>query len=182
MRILNRSLHTCLPLSMLLVLAWIACGSRPRFAGADAPTGELKLYPHVFSYNAGDALPHQAAVVGDFNGWSHDAAPMTRGEKGIYSVSVDMTEGVHLYKFFVDGKFVNDPQSDPNLEQPDGFGGKNSAVLVGPDARRFPPPPPGQIVAGLLRHDPTDIRHRNVASPHELRLGFRARRAISRRP
>ena len=54
----------------------------------------------------------------------------------------------------------------------DGFGGKYSAVLVGPDARKYPPPPAGKIVAALLKHDLTDVRHRNVASEHELRLGF----------
>jgi glycosidase len=99
---------------------------------------------------------------------------MTRGDNGVFTVSVDMTEGVHLYKFLVDGQWTNDPHSDPELEQSDGFGGKNSALLVGPDARRYPPAPPGEIMASLLRHDITDVRHRNVVSFHELRLGFRA--------
>ncbi len=163
---------------MLLVLAWIAWGSHPRFVVAADVPGELKLYPHLFSYNAGDTSPHRVMVVGDFNGWSHDATPMIRRGNGLFSVSIEMTEGVHLYKFMVDGKWVNDPQSDPNLEQSDGFGGKNSALLVGPDARRFPPPPPGRIVAELLQHDLTDIRQRDVVSPRQLRLGFRARRTI----
>jgi cyclomaltodextrinase / maltogenic alpha-amylase / neopullulanase len=174
MKTFSRLLHTRLPVSMLLVLSCIAWGSRLRFAAADDLPGELKLYPHVFSYDAGDSSPHHVVVVGDFNGWSHDATPMIRRDNGRFSVSVEMTEGVHLYKFMVDGKWVNDPQSDPNLEQPDGFGGKNSALLVGPDARRFPPPPPGRIVVDLLRHDLTDIRHRDVVSSRQLRLGFRA--------
>jgi len=185
----NRSLHTYLLVVISLVLSWIAWGPVPRLAAGDtsagdasagdasagdASAGELKLYPHVFVCDTGDSSAHRVMVVGDFNGWSHDATPMTRGNDGVYRVSVEMPEGVHMYKFIVDGRWVNDPRSDAGLEQPDGFGGKNSAVLVGPDARGFPPPPAGHIVADLLRHDVTDVRHRNVISPHQLRLGFRA--------
>src|SRR5580698_191368 len=174
MKNFSRLLHFRLPLSAFLILSWVAYGSHPRSAAADDSPGELKLYPHVFSYHADDSSPHHVVVVGDFNGWSHDATPMTRKDNGIFSVSIEMTEGVHLYKFMVDGKWVNDPHSDPSLEQPDGFGGKNSAIVVGPDARQFPPPPPGQIVAALLRHDVADVHDRNVVSSHQLRLGLRA--------
>jgi glycosidase len=135
---------------------------------------EVKLYPHTFTYRAPDDRPHRVVVAGDFNGWSQQAAPMVRRAAALYSVTLPLTEGVHIYKFLVDGRWTNDPQSDPALENSDGFGGRNSAVLIGPDARNYPPPPPGRIVADLITHDITDVRHRNVASPHELRLGFRA--------
>jgi glycosidase len=160
---------------LLACAAWAThAGLAPAADPAAAPAGQLKLYPHLFFYNAGDASPDHVAVAGDFNGWSQEATPMSRQSNGVFSVSVDMSEGVHLYKFLVDGKWINDPHSDAELEQSDGFGGKNSAVLIGPDARRYPPPPPGQIVAPLLRHDLSDVRHLNVVSPHQLRLGFRA--------
>lgn len=146
-----------------------AAGAQATDAGSD-----VKLYPHVFSYHPPDGGRHRVVVAGDFNSWSHDATPMIRQRDGDYSVSVEMTEGVHLYKFLVDGTWTTDPHGDPELEQSDGFGGKNSAVLVGQDARRFPPPPPGRIVEALLRHDPTDVRNRNVVTPTMLRLGFRA--------
>jgi cyclomaltodextrinase / maltogenic alpha-amylase / neopullulanase len=157
-----------------LVTLMLLIALRPGVAAADSSPGELKLFPHVFSYRPADSSPHRVSVAGDFNGWSREATPMTRGNDGTYSVSVEMTEGVHLYKFFVDGHWVNDPHSDRELEQPDGFGGRNSAITIGPDARQFPPPPPGKIVTELLRHDPTDVRDRNVAMPNELRLGFSA--------
>ena len=162
-------------LASLLLAAWAVGASSAAVADtADPAASEVKLFPHVFSYQPTDGGRHRVTLGGDFNGWSHDATPMIRQSDGAYSVSVQMTEGVHLYKFLVDGKWVNDPGSDADLEQPDGFGGKNSAVFIGLDARRFPPPPPNQIVAALLGHDPTDIRYRNVVSPGQLRLGFRA--------
>jgi cyclomaltodextrinase / maltogenic alpha-amylase / neopullulanase len=173
MRIAHRSIGSGV-LASLLVLAWAtgafgAAPSRTADAGSD-----VKFYSHVFSYRPPDGRRHSVMVAGDFNSWSHDATPMIRRSDGDYSVSVEMTEGVHPYKFLVDGNWTADPHADPSLEEPDGFGGKNSAVLIGPDARRFPPPPPGRIVRSLLRHDPTDVRNLNVVTPTMLRIGFRA--------
>jgi glycosidase len=159
---------------LLLLAVWaIAASGSAAAQVTDAQSG-VKLYPHVFSYRPSDGELHRVVVAGDFNSWSQTSDPMTRSDNGDYTVSVEMTEGVHLYKFLVDGKWTMDPHSDRELEQSDGFGGKNSAVMIGPDARRFPPPPAGQIVKALLQHDPSDVRHRNVVTPTELRLGFRA--------
>src|ERR1700684_5618 len=103
----NRSLHTYLLVVISLVLSWIAWGPVPRLAAGDtsagdasagdASAGELKLYPHVFVCDTGDSSAHRVMVVGDFNGWSHDATPMTRGNDGVSRVSVEMPEGVHMY-------------------------------------------------------------------------------------
>jgi glycosidase len=141
-------------------------------ARGDADVAQIKFYPHVFSFDVSDRGSHNVVVAGDFNGWSQQANPLKGMGNGVYRTSVDLTEGVHQYKFVVDGRWTNDPQSDRELEESDGFGGKNSAVLIGPDARKYPSPPKGKIVAALLKHDLTDVRHRNVASRHELRLGF----------
>lgn len=160
-------------LGLLLLLSWAT--GLPGLARADDADSGVKVYPHVFSYRPPDGGPHAVALAGDFNGWSHDATPMARQNNGTYTISLQMTEGVHQYKFLVDGKWTNDPQSDPSLEQFDGFGGKNSAIMiVGIDARQFPPPPPGQIVQPLLRHDQTNVRNLNVVTPTMLRVGLRA--------
>ena len=75
-------------------------------------------------------------VAGDFNGWSKVATPMTSDGAGHFSVTVDLTEGVHSYKFVEDGDtWVKDPHGDTDLEADDTYGGKNSVVLVGPDAK-----------------------------------------------
>ncbi|HEY1921664.1 MAG TPA: alpha-amylase family glycosyl hydrolase [Tepidisphaeraceae bacterium] len=160
-------------LAALSLLAGFAICLIAAAQAADSAS-EVKLYPHVFSYHPLKPGRHRVMLVGDFNSWSRDATPMFERGNGDYSVSLDMTEGVHSYKFLVDGDWANDPRSDAALEESDGFGGKNSAVLIGIDARRFPPPPPGKIVEALLRHDPTNIRNRDVVSATLLRLGFHA--------
>src|SRR4051812_45127064 len=103
---------------------------------------------HTFVYDASKdpTKPRQGFVAGDFNGWSKAATPMTDEGLGQYKATVDLTEGIHFYKFVVNGdKWVNDPASDRELEADDGNGGKNSAVMIGPDARKLPKPKPDAI-------------------------------------
>jgi glycosidase len=171
MKIVHHSIAASV-LAFLLMLGGAFCSA----SAADAPdaASEVKLYPHVFSFHPAKQGRYHVMLVGDFNSWARDATPMLERRDGDYSVSLEMTEGVHHYKFLVDGNWANDPQSDAALQEPDGFGGKNSGVLIGLDARRFPPPLPGRIVESLLRHDPTNIRNRDVVSPNLLRLGFHA--------
>jgi 1,4-alpha-glucan branching enzyme len=48
----------------------------------------------VWAPNAG-----RVSVVGDFNGWNGDAAPMSSGDSGIWEVHVDGVRQGHHYKF-----------------------------------------------------------------------------------
>ncbi|MEL7087936.1 MAG: glycogen-binding domain-containing protein, partial [Planctomycetota bacterium] len=95
-------------------------------------------------------VPRSVAVAGTFNGWNQSANPMTRSADGVYVATVDLDEGVHLYKFVINGdRWTNDRvHSDPELEEPDGHGGMNSAVFVGRDARELPAPEPNHIRGG----------------------------------
>ena len=48
--------------------------------------------------------PHAASVfvVGDFNGWSEDASPMTRlNDAGVWEAYVSGVENFHAYKFLI---------------------------------------------------------------------------------
>ena len=90
---------------------------------------------------------------------------------GKYTATVDLTEGVHFYKFVVDGeKWEKDPNGDKELEGDDGNGGKNSALLIGPDARKLPPAKPNAICEQAVAHDPNDMADCNVATDKLLRL------------
>src|SRR5271165_4191532 len=133
-------------LVVVFLLLW-NLGAAARFCAADAddpPVVTTKLYPHLFAYDPRGASPRRVMVAGDFNGWSLDANPMSPRPDGTFAASVRMTEGVHQYKFVVDGKWVKDPASDRQLEESDGNGGNNCAVVIGPDARNIPPPTPGK--------------------------------------
>jgi hypothetical protein len=71
------------------------------------------------------------ALVGDFNGWDPSADLLTRDSaSGIWTVTVPLTPGRHVYAFMVDGKTLTlDPRA-PIAEDPE-FGTPSSVVLVG---------------------------------------------------
>ncbi len=127
---------------------------------------------HVFRYvPTGDVK--SVSLAGDFNGWSSTATPMTKVGDG-YEAAVTLADGVHYYKFVVDGNWLNDPQSDTALEVADNYGGKNSAVMIGLDARKLPAPTSDHIDAAAIAYDINDVRDCNVVSSSMLRVSIRA--------
>ncbi len=71
------------------------------------------------------------AVAGSFTGWRTDALPMVRGAGGVWSVTVPLPIGEHRYDFVVDQtRWVADPTAHAQVD--DGFGGRNSVIVVGP--------------------------------------------------
>lgn len=77
-------------------------------------------------------LAPQAAkvyIVGDFNGWDVTKTPLVRSETdGVWTVTLPLTAGRHLYGFIVDGSWNTDPNAP--LAPDDGFGRANSVKLV----------------------------------------------------
>lgn len=70
----------------------------------------------------------RVSVVGDFNGWNAAATPMRR-QGGVWSVTLPLSAGRHLYSYLVNGsEWIADPQAP--LAPDDGFGHANSVVLV----------------------------------------------------
>ena len=70
-------------------------------------------------------------VVGDFNGWDRDQAPMTRdAASGLWSVTLSLKAGRHVYAFVVDDTlWMRDPRA-PAATDVD-FGRPGSVLLVG---------------------------------------------------
>ena len=87
---------------------------------------------HEFVLQAPQAT--HVSLVGDFNGWSDAATPMTRTDDGKWIVNVPLPAGRHVYAFEVDGaagaKFVPDPSPSALRAPDDGFG-PSSVVVVG---------------------------------------------------
>jgi 1,4-alpha-glucan branching enzyme len=85
---------------------------------------------HEFVLQAPQAS--KVSLVGDFNGWSAAATPMSRTDDGKWVVKVRLPAGRHVYAFEVDGThgttFMPDPQA---LRAPDDGFGPSSVVLVG---------------------------------------------------
>jgi len=72
----------------------------------------------------------RVSVVGDFNGWDEAAAPMRRQGAGVWTISLSVSHGRHVYAFLVDrDHWVSDPEAP--LAPEDGFGVSNSVIVVG---------------------------------------------------
>jgi 1,4-alpha-glucan branching enzyme len=73
------------------------------------------------------------AVAGEFNGWNTSADPMEKQSDGSWKLVKKLSPGRHPYKFVIDGgTWMADPAATESVD--DGFGGKNSIVVVGPGA------------------------------------------------
>lgn len=73
----------------------------------------------------------RVTLVGDFNDWDPIATPMRcEAAADRWSVSLPVSRGRHLYGFVVDRKrWLPDPAAP--LAPEDGFGARNSVILVG---------------------------------------------------
>jgi len=68
------------------------------------------------------------SVVGDFNDWNVAASPMAR-EGELWSVSLPVTPGRHVYAFVVNGtEWIADPRA-PRAADAD-FGRPGSVIIV----------------------------------------------------
>lgn len=67
-------------------------------------------------------------LAGDFSGWQPEVR-LVRSETGKWVATVPVAVGVHRYQFVVDDTWVPDPAVGA---VDDGFGGRNSVVVVGP--------------------------------------------------
>lgn len=153
---------------------WLVCLVLLAMCGTQAAAT-----PHTFRVDTtGWASPPETIhVAGTFNGWSRDAHPMqpqADATSGVWTATLDLKAGIHQYKFVVNGqRWVADPlYSDAELEQSDGHGGNNSAVLIGEDARKLPEAQPDHLLIDAIRHDPDDFRHRSVVSRDQILLGL----------
>jgi hypothetical protein len=96
-------------------------------AGASDDASALRNVQLVFRAPAA----HRVSVVGDFTDWDARQAPMMRDSaSGLWSISLALRPGRHVYAFLVDDTvWVQDPRA---MEAPDAdFGRPGSVLLVG---------------------------------------------------
>jgi hypothetical protein len=69
------------------------------------------------------------ALVGDFNDWDSSKSPLVRvPNSGLWTITVPLSAGRHLYQFVVDGTWLPDPGAP--VAGDDGFGRTNSVRIV----------------------------------------------------
>jgi len=86
-----------------------------------------------YRYNFSFKLPgysgaHRVVLAGSFNKWNFDQLVMTQVSDG-WQLNLYLHDGMHLYRFLVDGHPVTDP--DNNLTNKDAAGNKNSVLNIG---------------------------------------------------
>ena len=93
-----------------------------------SPPAENMAVPKQFVFDGHNAK--RVMLVGDFNGWDDTALPLVR-ERGssLWSVTVPLMPGRHVYAFLVDSTWTVDPRA-PTTRDPD-FGVTGSVVIVG---------------------------------------------------
>ncbi len=126
-----------------LLIGFVSRGAvAPRVAGeplpaAGAPTGEFPV--QLASYDAAAPVPTQfvleqaaaseISLVGDFNDWEVGATPLTRLPNGLWTATVPLVPGRHVYAYVLDGTlFVADPRA-PKAGDAD-YGREGSVVMV----------------------------------------------------
>jgi 5'-AMP-activated protein kinase regulatory beta subunit len=82
--------------------------------------------PFVFRWEYGGS---DVQVCGSFTNWK-TKIPLNRSFHGDFSTIIDLPRGVHEYKFFVDGKWIHDPNADATEN---GMGTHNNIVRVSSD-------------------------------------------------
>jgi 1,4-alpha-glucan branching enzyme len=74
-------------------------------------------------------------LTGTFNDWKTDATPMTKNGQGNWSVTLDLPQGIHEFKFVVDGIWCCEPGREEGLDGgtgrvPNPFGTMNRVIEV----------------------------------------------------
>jgi predicted carbohydrate-binding protein with CBM48 len=115
-----------------------SAGTSPKAAGQPSVVAvsnpQLPVSDTVVQFIVMAPRANAVSLVGDFNGWNSAATPMRpTARPGVWSVTLPLAEGRHLYAYIVNGsQWMADPTAP--IASDDGFGHKNSVILVRPGA------------------------------------------------
>lgn len=95
----------------------------PVSAATARPEGEGVLFVY-------EGPAQSVNLAGEFNDWSTTADPMAQTDDGSWQLIKPLPAGKYAYKFVIDGTNWKEDSSASSFVD-DGFGGKNSVVVVG---------------------------------------------------
>lgn len=129
--------------------------------------GAARAEPTTFALVAPDAK--QVFVAGEMTNWDDGKKPMERGADGTWRATLDLEPGEWLYKFVVDGKWLQDPATPDH--DADGQGGQHSFVFVGDGPWAVAPGTPrGEV---QVQHVASKALHQSMTVNVYLPPGFR---------
>jgi len=70
----------------------------------------------------------RVSIVGDFNKWNTRNLSARKDPKGNWTVCAELKPGRHEYKFFVDGKWMDDPNCTWRVSNT--FGTQNCVIDI----------------------------------------------------
>ena len=118
--------------ALVVAVATVIAPRQPTLRGARQEA--VKLVPVVFTLESPGA--HTVSLIGSFNEWSPAGFEMRPTAGGrLWMLKIRLPEGRYRYAFLVDGRLVVADPSSPFVES-DGFGNRNSIILVGGDDER----------------------------------------------
>jgi cyclomaltodextrinase len=132
-------------LALALAIAPIACSSTTEPGPGDGGDPPVETgHPFEYAPPAGAPAIQSISVRGSFNGWGETL--MTRRSDGVWRAYIDLADGTHRYKYFINGGWIDDMcfdstwghdeagyLVDPSAEGcvGDGYGGRNAVVTLG---------------------------------------------------
>lgn len=106
----------------------VAAGYRELLARTAIQTEQPTETRRLVTFRYDDAGASSVAVIGSFNGWSPENQRMQKHD-GSWEITLSLTPGRYAYRFLINArKQVLDPSTP--LTEPDGFGGRNSVLIV----------------------------------------------------
>jgi hypothetical protein len=91
--------------------------------------GETEEVQKLVTLRFSDPEAHSVSVIGSFNGWSPEQSRMRRAPGGTWEITLSLRPGKYAYRFLVNNRRqILDPNCP--IEEPDGYGGKNSVLYV----------------------------------------------------
>jgi 1,4-alpha-glucan branching enzyme len=79
-----------------------------------------------FQFEAPEA--EAVSLVGSFNNWDVAARPMKKSRTGFWNKRIKLAPGAYEYRFYVDGRWENDPKGTAFKEN--SFGTTNNILVV----------------------------------------------------
>ena len=99
------------------------------FPAQFASASSSETAPVLTQFVLDDALAQRVSLVGDFNDWAGASTPLTRLESGVWTVSVPLPPGRHVYAFLIDGTLLTADPRAPKSGDAD-YGREGSVVMV----------------------------------------------------